>query len=91
MPNVEPVEDVGTIRVLLFSVLREQIGASEIHLALPDPPTCGALLDRFEALHPFFAAYRPIVRMAVNRAYMQPETILRAGDEVALITPVSGG
>ena len=32
----------------------------------------------------------PVV-MAVNREYAAPDTVLRAGDEIALIPPVSGG
>ncbi len=80
-----------TVRVLLFSVLREHLGAAELSVPLPDPPTGAALLDRLEAEHPALAPYRPVVRLAVNRAYAAPEAPLRPGDEVALVTPVSGG
>jgi ThiS family len=31
------------------------------------------------------------VRMAVNREYVEPGDALHAGDELALITPISGG
>jgi molybdopterin converting factor small subunit len=29
--------------------------------------------------------------LAVNQEYATPETVLKAGDEVAIIPPVSGG
>lgn len=83
--------EADTVRVLLFSVLREHVGAGELSVPVPDPPTGAALLDRLEAAHPALAPYRSVVRLAVNRAYVAPEAALRPGDEVALITPVSGG
>lgn len=91
MSGSNPVADVATVRVLLFSVLRDRVGAHELRLPLPDPPTGGALLDQIEIEHPILASFRPVVRLAVNASYVQPEALLRAGDEVALITPVSGG
>lgn len=80
-----------TVRVLLFSVLREGVGAGELTVALPAGATGVDLLDRLGAEHPEVARHRPVVRLAVNRRYVPLETGLADGDEVALITPVSGG
>ena len=79
------------VRVLLFSVLRERVGQDEVEVAL-DPHATGEdvlqwLLDEQPALAP----YRPHIRLAVNEAYQPTTAVLRDGDEVALITPVSGG
>jgi MoaE-MoaD fusion protein len=75
---------VVTIR--LFAMLRERAGASEIELELPDGARVRDALDRLEDL----AGGLPLV-MAVNRDYADAEAELRAGDELALIPPVSGG
>jgi molybdopterin converting factor small subunit len=36
-------------------------------------------------------AHRAAIRLAVNQTYVPTDTRLHDGDEVALITPVSGG
>lgn len=80
-----------SVRVLLFSVLREGVGTGELAVALPEAATGADLLDRLGADHPEVARHRPVVRLAVNRRYVPTDTVLADGDEVALITPVSGG
>ena len=81
----------ATIRVLLFSVLRELVGERELTLALPDPPTGEEVLNRLETRCPGLAEYRSVIRLAVNEGYVSEDVELNRGDEIALITPVSGG
>ncbi len=60
-------------------------------MSLEAPATGTDLLDHLEAQYPVLGDYRPVLRLAVNQEYV-PETVTLAdGDEVALITPVSGG
>ena len=80
-----------TVRVLLFDVLRREVGASEVTAEVPDGSTGADLLDQLAEAHAPVARHRPVVRLAVNRRYVPAETPLADGDEVALITPVSGG
>ena len=81
-----------TVRVRLFAVLRQRAGRGSVDIeidegatvadamaALARQPGLGDVLDRMP------------VRMAVNRDYAKPETELSAGDELALVPPVSGG
>ncbi|RMH56581.1 MAG: MoaD/ThiS family protein [Bacteroidetes bacterium] len=77
--------------VLLFSVLREKVGRAAVEVAVPEPATGSSLLDALEATCPAVAAYRPVIRLAVNQTYVPESVGLQEGDEVALITPVSGG
>jgi MoaE-MoaD fusion protein len=72
--------------VRLFAQLRERAGASEIALELPEGACVRDALVAVEDL----AAGLPLV-MAINREYAGPEAELRAGDELALVPPVSGG
>jgi molybdopterin converting factor subunit 1 len=74
------------VTVRLFAGLRERAGCDEVALELPE----GARVT--DAL----AGLRDIVRdvpvvMAVNREYADDGHVLSAGDELALIPPVSGG
>jgi molybdopterin converting factor subunit 1 len=93
-PDSSAPVDVPTsvgVRVLLFSVLRERIGTGAMAATLPAPATGRTLLDHLAERFPALRDYRPIVRLAVNEQYAPPDTPLSDGDEVALITPVSGG
>ena len=74
------------VRVRLFATLRERAGADEVELDLPDGARVQDALDRLQAL----TDGCPVV-MAVNQDYADPASPLRAGDELALIPPVSGG
>jgi MoaE-MoaD fusion protein len=74
------------VTVRLFAMLRERAGARELTLELPD----GARVsDALAELGPI-AEGLPLV-MAVNREYADADQLLDAGDELALIPPVSGG
>ncbi len=74
------------ITVRLFAQLRERAGTGELSIEVPD----GARVqDAIEALGDLADGF-PVV-MAVNREYADGEAVLSAGDELALIPPVSGG
>ncbi len=79
------------VRVLLFSILREKVGREVCEFTLPAGVTASGLLDHLETVYPVLRPYRPVIRLAVNRAYVPGTVALSDGDEVALITPVSGG
>ena len=79
------------VSVLFFSVLRELIRAGEISVRLPAPATGNVLFDHLIERYPQLRDYRPVVRLSVNQEYVALDASLHEGDEVALITPVSGG
>jgi MoaE-MoaD fusion protein len=74
------------VTVRLFAMLRERAGASEVTLELPD----GARVRDAIAALDGVVDDLPVV-MAVNREYAPDDAVLDAGDELALIPPVSGG
>lgn len=90
-PSDPPGSETVQLRVLLFSVLREQWGTDALDVTLEAPATGNDLLDYLAGVHPRLDAYRSTVRLAVNQSYVPTDTPLDDGDEVALITPVSGG
>lgn len=79
------------VRIRLFAIQRELVGAREIPLELPDGATVADAWDDLVARHPALAPGRDSVRFAVNAAYAEPATMLADGDELAMIPPVSGG
>ncbi len=74
------------VSVRLFAQLRERAGARELELELPEGAMVADALAAVEEL----AAGLPLV-LAVNREYAPQDARLHAGDELALIPPVSGG
>jgi molybdopterin synthase catalytic subunit/molybdopterin converting factor small subunit len=74
------------VTVRLFAALREQAGARTRSVQLPEGSRAG---DVWPALG--LGDEPPGLAFAVNHAYTSRDTPLAAGDEVALIPPVSGG
>jgi len=67
------------------------VGKSGDSLDLADGASVRDVLARYEAQIPRLKAMLPSLALAVNQQYAGPETKLKAGDEVALLPPVSGG
>ena len=77
--------------VRLFAILREKAGTAELELELPERSTVADLLAMMESSYPNLSASAPHTMIAVNTEYVESTHLLRDGDEVALIPPVSGG
>lgn len=77
------------VTVRCFAAVREALGADELQLDVPAGTTVGGLRQLLIERAPSLA--RVPVAFAVNREYARAELQLSAGDEVALIPPISGG
>ncbi len=79
------------VTVRFFASLRERVGVSEMTLHLPDGARVDtareSLLDRY----PILSDLMPRVAYAVNRVKAPLDAMLREGDELAILPPVSGG
>ena len=79
------------LSVRLFSMLRERVGRGKLDLTLPDGSTGQDLLDHLAESYPAIREQKDSIRLAVNDSYVGGPVQLGDGDEVALLTPVSGG
>ncbi len=79
------------VRVLFFGILKDRMGKSSDLLELPDGASIRDLLAHYETEVPRLKESLPALAVAVNQVYASPEAKLKAGDEVALLPPVSGG
>lgn len=90
------------VKVLYFGVLRDRVGASDEVAELADGATVAALLELLrgrtskesmgnEATSSLDERLWRSLAVAVNREYGSASIVLRDGDEVALLPPVSGG
>ena len=82
------------LNVLYFASLRESLGTSQESLDLPGIATVAGLMDQLRARGGAWAealAAGKRWRVAVNQNMAVPDTPLKAGDEVAIFPPVTGG
>jgi molybdopterin synthase catalytic subunit len=81
------------VRVLCFGVLKDWLGLPSSMVELAEGSTVGALLERLQerpqAGRP--QAWAQGIAVSVNAEYSNTMRVLREGDEVGLLPPVSGG
>lgn len=79
------------VTVVAFGSAVSVLGWSRRTLEISTGARLAAVIEQLENECPRFVEGRGRVRYAVNEAYAGADTVLRAGDEVAIIPPVSGG
>ena len=79
-----------TVTLLLFASYADALGVSSLDMELASESTVGELLSAIRA-RPGAERLPPRPLVAVNQAYATLDSVVHAGDEVALIPPVAGG
>jgi MoaE-MoaD fusion protein len=79
------------VTVLFFGVLKELLSSESQTLELPAGSTVDAILEHYRELLPQQPKLWSTLAIAVNQSYAVKGCLLRDGDEVALLPPVSGG
>ena len=80
-----------TVTVKLFAAYQEAYKLPELVLLFTPETPVAAVLDKLIAQHPELKQWRNLTRFGVNLNFVEPDTLLKDGDEVVLIPPVSGG
>ena len=80
-----------TVTVKLFAILRDQAGVGEIPLELEPGATVANALHVLSQQRPEMVKTLSRAAKAVNLSNANDQTVLRDGDELALLPPVSGG
>ena len=79
------------VTVHLFALYRERAGLDQFSLELAPGATVSGLVEEVRRLYPGLAPPTVDIVVAVNTDYADPGLVLRDGDDIALIPPVSGG
>lgn len=79
------------VRVLLFGQLKDIVGRQEDLLDLEPGVRLAAVTAHYAERYPEFQGLSNSIACAVNQEYAQGTTVLKEGDEVGLLPPVSGG
>jgi molybdopterin synthase catalytic subunit len=79
------------IKVRYFASLREITGLGEEQLEIPEGATVEIVQEILSTRYPSLQSILSKCIYAVNRAYSQAETSLKAQDEIVFIPPMGGG
>jgi molybdopterin synthase catalytic subunit len=77
--------------VKLFGAVREAVGENDLSVELAEGTSAAVLRERLARDHPIFETLSGRLAVAVNLQVSEPDVVLRDGDEVAFLPPVSGG
>ncbi|WP_221761730.1 MoaD/ThiS family protein [Edaphobacter aggregans] len=75
------------VRVLYFGILKDVFGCAGSDVLLAEGASVADLLRAVRGPEDFWDS----IAVAVNQEYAKAEDLLKEGDEVALLPPVSGG
>ncbi len=78
------------IQIIAFGIAKDIIKEKELAIDLDNDNSVGAVRKQLSETFPEFSKLSSL-RFAVNADYVEDGYELKAGDEVVLIPPVSGG
>jgi len=79
------------VQVLFFGVLKDLAGRASDELTLSENAKAGDVVEHYERIIPAMGGMLASIAISVNQEYASPGAKLHAGDEIALLPPVSGG
>jgi molybdopterin converting factor subunit 1 len=79
------------VTIRLFARLRDLAGAGELVREIPAGATIDGVWQALVADMPALKEYERTMSVALNADYSRMSTMVRDGDEVAFLPPVSGG
>lgn len=79
------------ICVKFFASMKEIYGKAENNVEVPESVTPKQVLDILFPINDRPQQFPSTLMFAVNKKYQQPDFMLKDGDELVFIPPVSGG
>lgn len=80
-----------SVQALFFARAQELAGVSEITLEIQDGWTTANCFEAVIAKYPALKAISSCLIVALNHDYVTEPVVVKHGDELALIPPISGG
>ena len=78
-----------TVKLLFFGSTADAVGSRELEMPSDQETTAKSLVDQLSQRHPALASHKLLI--AVNEEYVDADSTLNDGDEIAIFTAVSGG
>ncbi len=82
---------MSEVKVLLFGAAADRAGARQVEVPVNGETTLEELWSILMDQYPGLAPMRDTLAFAINGEYARIEDAVSAGDEVAVLPPVSGG
>lgn len=79
------------VTVRYFASIREAAGVPEESVELVDGATLSTLKELLLTHHPELEKHWELAIISVNKTYTKLDIILKDGDEVGILPPISGG
>ena len=79
------------VKILFFGMLKELAGRASDTIDVAEGASVAEVLRHYESEMPRLKEALSSLALAVNQQYAGPDTKLKAGDEIAVLPPVSGG
>lgn len=79
------------VTVKIFGPLKDILHKDELPLEVPPPYNGEAAFAALAVNAPKLQEWKASVRLAVNLEYASFDHVLKSGDEISFIPPVSGG
>ncbi|CCK74485.1 Molybdopterin synthase subunit MoaD [Oleispira antarctica RB-8] len=79
------------INVLFFARLKDQIGQAELSLDNEFAGKTVAELQQVLIVQGMVALQDRSIRIALNQNFCEPDAVIKGGDEIAFMPPVTGG
>lgn len=86
----QPAEQI-VVRILFFGAARDAVGEGDTTLWLQAPATASSAFAQVVEKFPALQRFGRSLLFAINEEYAAPDRDVRAGDELAVFPPVSGG
>lgn len=79
------------VKLKCFALIKDIMGADELEYDLDEGTTAASLWDKLRGEQPRLVSYGSSLAYIVNEEFVDGERVLRDGDEIAFMPPVSGG
>jgi sulfur-carrier protein len=83
--------DKISINILYFAFVKDKTGVEFDLLDLPSDTSVKSLINLILEKHPALSNIIDIIQISVNYKIVDVDTILKDGDEIAFLPPISGG
>jgi molybdopterin converting factor subunit 1 len=90
-PNNQKMTSIVRISILYFATVKDATGIRMESIDLSDDTTIREMLSKISIIYPKLKHILNNIQISVNYRIVDFNTILKDGDEVALLPPISGG
>jgi molybdopterin converting factor subunit 1 len=90
-PNNQKMTSTVRITILYFASVKDVTGIRMESIDLSKDTSIREMLSKISLIYPKLKHILNIIQISVNYKIVDLNTILKEGDEVALLPPISGG